>query len=47
MTVRDKIETSQKNARSHQQTDEEPERRPVGRNHFLNRPPKAAEEYRA
>jgi hypothetical protein len=47
MTVRDKIETSQDNARSHQQADEEPKRRPFGQNYFPDRPPKATEKYRA
>jgi hypothetical protein len=46
MTARDKIETSQGNARSQPQAAEEPKRRPFGRNPLLNRPPEAAKEHR-
>ena len=47
MTARDKIKSSQGNARPQQQAAEEPKRRLSGRNALAHRPPKAAEENRA
>src|SRR5271157_1289551 len=45
-TLRNKIESSQNQTGSQQQAAEEPERRPLGHNTLLDRPPKAAEEER-
>ena len=46
MTLRNKIESSQNQTGSQQQAAEEPERRRLGRNTLLDRPPEAAEEER-
>jgi len=47
MTVCDNIESGQNDTHSQQQAAEEQTRGLVGRKPFLNRPPKAAEEYDA
>src|SRR5208337_3612127 len=46
MTLRNKIESSQDHTGSQQKAAEEPERRPLGHNTLMHRPPKAAEEER-
>src|SRR5208283_6204900 len=46
VTLRNKIESSQNQTGSQQQAAEEPERRPLGHNTLLDRPPKPAEEER-
>jgi len=46
MTLRNNVESSENHTGAQQQTAEEPERRPLGRNPLLDCPPKAAEEKR-